>query len=38
MVPVGIRFAHSFNFLNTRLGLPCPEEVAGGWTDLSETL
>lgn len=32
MVPAGVRFAHGFNFHNTRLGLPCPGEV---WTDLS---
>jgi hypothetical protein len=38
MVPVGVRFAHGFNPLNTRLGLPCPDEVANGWQDLSETL
>jgi hypothetical protein len=23
MVPVGARFAHGFNYYNTRLGLPC---------------
>ena len=38
MVPVGVRFAHGFNPLGTRLGLPCPEELANGWQDLSETL
>lgn len=30
MVPVGVRFAHGFNFYNTGLGMPCPEEIANG--------
>jgi len=30
MVPVGVRFAHGFNFYNTGLGLPCPDEIANG--------
>ncbi len=30
MVPVGVRFAHGFNFYNTGLGMPCPEELANG--------
>ncbi len=34
-VPVGARFAHGFNPYNTRLDLPCPEEVEKGWEDLS---
>ena len=34
-IPVGARFAHGFNPYNTRLGLPCPEEVQNGWVDLS---
>lgn len=38
MVPVGLRWGHGFNYYNTRLGLPCPEELAGGWVDLSESL
>ncbi|KAL4436980.1 hypothetical protein ABPG75_004119 [Micractinium tetrahymenae] len=38
MVPVGVRFVHGFNPYQTRLGLPCSEELAGGWTDLSESL
>jgi hypothetical protein len=38
MVPVGLRFAHGFNYANSGLGLPCPEEAANGWVDLSETL
>ncbi|KAI3425934.1 hypothetical protein D9Q98_007906 [Chlorella vulgaris] len=38
MVPVGLRFAHGFNYANSGLGLPCPEETANGWVDLSETL
>lgn len=38
MVPVGVRFSHSYNPHNTRLGLPCPEELAEGWVDLSEQL
>ena len=38
MVPVGVRFAHGFNPHNTRLGLPCADELANGWLDLSETL
>ena len=28
MVPVGLRFAHGFNYYQTGLGLPCPEEIA----------
>eukprot|EP00887_Chlorella_sp_A99_P004864 scaffold4.g4864.t1 len=38
MVPVGVRFAHGFNPYGTQLGLPCLEEVAGGWKDLTESL
>lgn len=38
MVPVGLRFAHGFNPRMTGLGLPCPDEVANGWQDLSEVL
>jgi len=30
MVPVGVRFAHGFNFYNSGLGMPCPEELANG--------
>lgn len=30
MVPVGVRFAHGFNFYNTGLGMPCPDEIANG--------
>jgi hypothetical protein len=30
MVPVGVRYAHGFNFHATGLGMPCPEELAGG--------
>jgi hypothetical protein len=26
MVPLGIRYAHGFNYHGTRLGLPCPDE------------
>jgi hypothetical protein len=28
MVPVGVRFAHGFNYWQTNLGLPCPGETA----------
>lgn len=28
MVPVGLRFAHGFNYYQTGLGLPCPDEIA----------
>ncbi len=38
MVPVGARFAHGFNPHNTGLGLPCPQEVAAGWVDMTESL
>ncbi len=30
MVPVGVRFAHGFNYYNTGLGMPCPDEIANG--------
>lgn len=30
MVPVGVRYGHGFNFYNTGLGMPCPEELANG--------
>jgi hypothetical protein len=30
MVPVGVRFARGFNYHNTRLGLPCPDELENG--------
>lgn len=30
MVPIGLQFAHGFNYHNTRLGLPCPEELENG--------
>jgi hypothetical protein len=26
MVPLGVRYAHGFNYHGTRLGLPCPDE------------
>lgn len=38
MVPVGARYAHAYNPYRTQLGLPCPDEVANGWVDLSEQL
>lgn len=27
MVPLGVRYAHGFNYYNTQLGLPCPEDI-----------
>ena len=30
MVPLGVRFGHGFNFYNTGLGMPCPDELANG--------
>ena len=30
MVPVGLRYAHGFNFYNTGLGMPCPDEISNG--------
>lgn len=30
MVPVGALFAHGFNYHNTGLGLPCPDELENG--------
>ena len=35
MVPTGARFAHGFNYANTGLGMPCPDELVNGWPDLS---
>jgi hypothetical protein len=30
MVPVGLRFAHGFNYHRTALGVPCPGEIETG--------
>lgn len=30
MVPIGVRYAHGFNFYNTKLGVPCEDEIAHG--------
>ena len=30
MVPLGLRYAHGFNYHNTGLGLPCPDEIENG--------
>lgn len=30
MVPIGLRYAHGFNYHQTGLGLPCPDEIQNG--------
>jgi len=30
MVPIGARYAHGFNYYQTGLGLPCPDEIENG--------
>jgi len=30
MVPIGLRYAHGFNYHDTGLGLPCPDEIENG--------
>ena len=31
MVPIGVRFAHGFNYAGNSLGVPCPDEIENGW-------
>ncbi len=33
MPPVGVRFAHGFDFHNNGMGLPCPWELEQGWQE-----
>jgi hypothetical protein len=30
MVPIGLRYAHGFNYHDTNLGLPCQDEIENG--------